>query len=307
MWRRSRKDSALKKRRSKIAKAGRSSQEREMRDLENLEGIYPNITEEVKPLTPNTLARQHALGMNQGRMFAGNGSGGQRGGLLGDGNFVMRGANIVYVNQPGEQEQAYAQVGEPLPEEDVAAAINAYQGHVTSDTEKPHPAATTGATQVDGKPGANPTVVVMSTTTAANAPPVSQYDATRYAREQRLRANNDAVVGVPVINTYQANAQGQVLQRGFPVTPPARPPQRDNFVLPDAGDEAPVPSSPPLSARDGLVNLDEVNINTQTAYPDITAPTRGHDEMPPFTVSGNRNELRRDKPTNKKKRRREGP
>lgn len=59
MWRRSRTDSVLKKRRDEMKK-GRASQEAEMRDLENL---YPNITEETKPLTPNTLSRQRALGL----------------------------------------------------------------------------------------------------------------------------------------------------------------------------------------------------------------------------------------------------
>ena len=171
----------------------------------------------------------------------------------------------------------------------------------------------------------NPTVVVMSTTTAANAPPVSQYD---QRRRQRLRAgaNNDAVVGVPIvsprgppmINTHQANAHAQAqvhqanVQRGFPVTPPSRQPQRDNFVSPDeyagngAGDAVPEPSAPPLF---GLVNLDQVTVNTQTAYQELNAPRAGaHDDLPPFTVSANRNALRRGKPRDtdsKRKKRRD--
>jgi hypothetical protein len=212
----------------------------------------------------------------------------------------MQGANVVYVQPPPGAErggdglgtdtfaQIYEDGGGHLAEENVASAINNLNNEhfrkgvrrmgvdvdIPGETEKPH--AATDAAQGVAAHQVQPTTVVMTATAANNyAQPgvVSDYDAQRYARarQQRLRAGNDAVVGVPVINTYQADTRGRAPRR-HPVTPPARPPQRDNFVTPK-------PSAPPADAEpevggSGLVDIRqaEVDVHGRTAYRDVQAP-----------------------------------
>lgn len=184
---------------------------------------------------------------------------------------------------------------------------------IPGETEKPHSA--TDAAQGVAAHQVQPTTVVMTATAANNyAQPgvVSDYDAQRYARarQQRLRAGNDAVVGVPVINTYQADTRGRAPRR-HPVTPPARPPQRDNFVTPK-------PSAPPADAEpevggSGLVDIRqaEVDVHGRTAYPDVQAPTQEKTDVEGEGDGAEREKRAPEKPSrkkgDKKKRRSERP